>query len=107
MPTKSLLLALLLIGNLLGGTALALPLLGNPLPGGRPPAGDGFVPRGSVQAPVDQPERPTQGLSAQEAARQAQAMNGGGRVLSVDEARSGWRVKLLKDGNVRFVFVPN
>ncbi len=47
------------------------------------------------------------GLDANAAARQAQSMNGGGRVLSVEEARSGWRVKLLKDGNVRIVFVPD
>ncbi len=45
--------------------------------------------------------------SAQDAAREAQQLNGGGRVLSVDSATGGWRVKLLKDGNVRMVFVPD
>lgn len=44
-------------------------------------------------------------LSAKDAAREAQQINGGGRVLSVDTANGGWRVKLLKDGNVRIVFV--
>lgn len=44
-------------------------------------------------------------LSARDAAREAQQINGGGRVLSVDTANGGWRVKLLKDGNVRIVFV--
>ena len=94
--------AVLLIGVACSGMALALPLLGKPLPGGRP---DGFVPRGSVQEPAVSEK--DSGLSAQEAARQAQSINGGGRVLSVDQANGGWRVKLLKDGNVRFVFVPD
>ena len=63
---------------------------------------DRFAPR---SAPDEPPQ--SEGISAQEAAREAQQRNGGGRVLSVDEAGSGWRVKLLKDGNVRIVFVPN
>lgn len=41
------------------------------------------------------------------AARIAQKLNGGGRVLSVEPAAGGWRVKLLKDGDVRIVFVPD
>ncbi len=45
--------------------------------------------------------------SADMATREAQQINGGGRVLSVDPANGGWRVKLLKDGNVRMVFVPD
>lgn len=48
-----------------------------------------------------------QNLSPTEAARRAQQQNGGGRVLSVEPASAGWRVKLLKDGEVRIVFVPN
>ena len=36
-----------------------------------------------------------------EAARQAQAANGGGRVLSVEPEGAGYRVKVLKDGEVR------
>lgn len=44
-------------------------------------------------------------MSPQEAARRAQAGNGGGRVLSVEPAGGGYRVKLLKDGEVRVVFI--
>ena len=36
-----------------------------------------------------------------EAARRAQAQNGGGRVLSVEQEGAGYRVKVLKDGEVR------
>jgi hypothetical protein len=36
-----------------------------------------------------------------DAARQAQQRNGGGRVLSVDPENGGYRVKVLKDGEVR------
>lgn len=43
-----------------------------------------------------------------EAARRAQAQNGGGRVLSVEPEGSGYRVKVLKDGEVRVHHVdPN
>lgn len=46
-------------------------------------------------------------ISPSEAARRAQQMNGGGRVLSVEPASGGWRVKLIKQGDVRIVFVPD
>lgn len=36
-----------------------------------------------------------------DAARRAQQRNGGGRVLSVDPENGGYRVKVLKDGEVR------
>jgi hypothetical protein len=36
-----------------------------------------------------------------DAARQAQMRNGGGRVLSVEPEGAGYRVKVLKDGEVR------
>lgn len=36
-----------------------------------------------------------------EAARRAQQRNGGGRVLSVEPDRAGYRVKVIKDGEVR------
>lgn len=82
--------------------ALDLPLLGRPGRGGNPPPpAEGFLPPGR------QAEEERGAREARDAARQAQAINGGGRVLSVDEANGGWRVKLLKDGNVRFVFVPD
>lgn len=38
---------------------------------------------------------------AQAAARTAQRMNGGGRVLSVSPEGDGYQVRLLKDGEVR------
>ena len=41
-----------------------------------------------------------------EVARRAQQMNGGGRVLSVENVDGGHRVKLLKNGEVRVVVVP-
>jgi len=45
------------------------------------------------------------GMTPNEAARRAQAENGGGRVLSVEPSGSGYRVKLLRDGEVRVVYV--
>lgn len=36
-----------------------------------------------------------------EAGRRAQQRNGGGRVLSVERDNAGYRVKVLKDGEVR------
>lgn len=50
---------------------------------------------------------PAARIDSREAARIAQARNGGGRVLDVVETREGWRVKLLKDGEVRTVLVPH
>lgn len=46
-------------------------------------------------------------MSPSQAAREAQMRYGGGRVLSVDPAGDGYRVKLLRDGDVRVVFIPN
>lgn len=43
---------------------------------------------------------------AQAAARTAQRLNGGGRVLSVNPEGDGYQVRLLKDGEVRSYFVP-
>lgn len=60
-------------------------------------APDGLIGGGDVQR-----ER----LSPSDAARVAQQQNGGGRVLSVDRGSDGYRVKLLKNGDVRVVFVP-
>jgi len=42
-----------------------------------------------------------------DAVRRAQQLNGGGRVLSVYPSSGGYRVKLLKDGEVSVVDVPN
>lgn len=52
------------------------------------------------QAP-QQDDRRNRGDRAAAAARQAQRANGGGRVLSVEPEGSGFRVKVLKDGEVR------
>jgi hypothetical protein len=79
---------------------------------------------GAVAAPVNLPDKPqasaafthehspahgaeSVAVTANEAARRAQAINGGGKVLSVDAMQEGWRVKLLKDGNVRVVQLPH
>jgi hypothetical protein len=45
-------------------------------------------------------------MSPSEAARIAQQQNGGGRVLAVERGDRGYRVKLLKNGDVRIVNVP-
>ncbi len=50
--------------------------------------------------------RPAMTVSPSEAARIAQQQNGGGKVLSVDRGVDGYSVKLLKNGDVRTVFVP-
>ncbi|MDO9453861.1 MAG: hypothetical protein Q7J29_13490 [Stagnimonas sp.] len=84
--------------------AMALPIFGKPKLEDRR-GGDSFLPRSQAQEAPSDNGQGVPGLSANEAARQAQSLNGGGRVLSVEQANGGWRVKLLKDGNVRFVFV--
>ena len=54
------------------------------------------------------PNFPQQGrpVSRDDAMRRAQQMSGGGRVLAADPAESGYRVRVLKDGEVRSVYVP-
>lgn len=46
-------------------------------------------------------------ITPNQAAQKAQQMNGGGKVLAVDAVAGGYRVKLLKDGEVKIIFVPN
>lgn len=46
-------------------------------------------------------------MTAAQAAREAQERYGGGRVLSVDPAGEGFRVKLLRNGDVRVVFIAD
>jgi hypothetical protein len=46
-------------------------------------------------------------MSPSQAAREAQQRYGGGRVLSVDSMGGGYRVKLLRDGDVRVVFISD
>ncbi|MBL6751272.1 MAG: hypothetical protein ISP90_12150 [Nevskia sp.] len=65
------------------------------------PAPPPAAPRGPAgQQPVPH------SLSVGEAAQRAQQLNGGGRVLAVDPAPSGYRVRVLKNGEVRSVYVP-
>lgn len=45
-------------------------------------------------------------ISAGEAARQAEHADSGGRVLSIAHAPLGYRVKLIKNGEVRIIFIP-
>jgi hypothetical protein len=54
---------------------------------------------------VDEPRPDNRGMSPDEAAQRAQRQNGGGRVLSVEPAGNGYRVKLLRDGEVRVFFI--
>lgn len=44
-------------------------------------------------------------MTPAQAAREAQRRYGGGKVLSVDESGDGYKVKLLRDGDVRVVFI--
>lgn len=46
-------------------------------------------------------------MSPAQAAREAQQRYGGGKVLSVDPSGDGYRVKLVRDGDVRVVFIPD
>ena len=56
------------------------------------------------QSAPPQEQRPE--ISPGDAAHRAQEANGGGRVLAVDPSQQGYRVKLLKDGEVRAVQIP-
>lgn len=90
---------------------LALALSGLVL---QPAQADGPYGRRSGGARLDAPYLPPgreardneqRGMSPGEAAQRAQQINGGGRVLSVERAGDGYRVKLLRDGEVRVVYV--
>lgn len=56
------------------------------------------------RAPRQQRENPH--ANAQQAARTAQRLNGGGRVLSVSPDGGAYEVRLLKDGEVRSYRIP-
>lgn len=96
MPLRALLALMLLVGLVLGpgpAEARSRDLLGlDSPPIGRPP--DGLVDRRGRMSPAD-------------AAREAQSRYGGGRVLSVEPAPGGFRVKLERRGDVRVVFIPD
>jgi hypothetical protein len=85
-----------------GGIALPAVLLSAPAvtPGIAPPAAHSSAkttPANSKLVPA---------TSAEQAAREAQRANGGGRVLAVDLTPQGYRVKIIKHGEVRLVVVP-
>lgn len=90
-----LVLSCILMATVAGSGAMAGPREFDDLPprdrGARPP--DAFLDHRS--------------LTPAQAAREAQSRYGGGRVLSVDRAGEGFRVKLLRDGDVRVVFIPD
>jgi hypothetical protein len=46
-------------------------------------------------------------MAPPEAAQRARQINGGGRVLAVEPADNGYRVRILKDGEVRSLYVPS
>lgn len=98
---KALLTIAVLALALIGSAAAKPPFARQPQSGEVLPT-DHFAP-----ARPATPDAAPAGLSAREAARRAQSINGGGRVLSVEDANGGWRVKLLKDGNVRIVFMQH
>lgn len=52
------------------------------------------------------PRRAEGRMTPSQAAEAAQRQHGGGRVLAVEPAGDGYRVKLLQHGDVRIVFVP-
>ena len=63
-------------------------------------------PRQMYEPPRQNYPPPNRGMSSGQAAERAQQLNGGGRILAVDPAQSGYRVRVLKDGEVRSVYVP-
>lgn len=60
-----------------------------------------------VRPPDSFLDRRSHGMTAAEAARTAQQRYGGGKVLSVEPEGDGYRVKLVRNGDVRVVFIPN
>ncbi|MGH8455978.1 MAG: hypothetical protein ACRETW_15815 [Stenotrophobium sp.] len=75
----------------------------------------GLVFQPAYSAPGDHADKPRREghrphreghMSASEAAHIAQKQGGGGRVLAVDRVDGGYRVKLLKKGEVSIVLVP-
>lgn len=82
-------LLLILLGSLAAGTAMADPLRN----------------LGPLELRNSQTSRDYPGMSMREAANRAQRKHGG-RVLAIDQdGFGGYRVKLLKDGEVRTVHV--
>ncbi len=57
-----------------------------------------------MSARSEQQAEPT--LTPKGAALRAQELHQGSRVLKVEKTDGGYRVKLLKDGDIRIVFIP-
>lgn len=89
--------ALVLLSSMLAGTAAAQLF-------GRGGPGNGLE-TPYLPAQRDEGRGDNRAISPEEAARRAQQQNGGGRVLSVEQAGGGYRVKLLRDGEVRVVYI--
>ncbi len=84
-----------------GGLALSEPALAKD----RGFFGAGIEGQGREASLVDR--RASSRMTAAQAAREAQHRYGGGKVLSVDPAGDGFHVKLLRDGDVRVVFIAD
>jgi len=71
-----------------------------------PPQMQQRPPQMQMQMQMQQRPQEMRPFSRDDAARRAQQMNGGGRVLAADPAEGGYRVRVLKNGEVRSVYVP-
>lgn len=90
------------IAAVIGGLGLIQPASARDRDGG------GLFGNGDLMQPgtlIDR--RGPRGMTPGQAAKEAQRQYGGGKVLSVDPSGDGYRVKLLRDGDVRVVFIPN
>ncbi|WP_420466812.1 hypothetical protein [Panacagrimonas sp.] len=65
----------------------------------------GGLPGTDIRPPDSLIDQRSRGMTPAQAAREAQKRYGGGKVLSVDPSGDGYRVKLLRDGDVRVVFI--
>lgn len=69
--------------------------------------GGGLFGTGDLMQPGNLIDRRGPRMTPGQAAKEAQRQYGGGKVLSVDPSGDGYRVKLLRDGDVRVVFIPD
>ena len=91
---------LITVSVMAGGLALSEPVFARD----RGFLGTGIEAQGHDTSLID---RRASHMTAAQAAREAQKRYGGGKVLSVDPAGDGFHVKLLRDGDVRVVFIPD
>jgi hypothetical protein len=71
-----------------------------------PPPPPRYQPQYAAPYPPQYPPQ-YQGLSRDLAMQRAQQANGGGRILAADPVENGYLVRVLKDGEVRSVYVPS